>query len=1110
MRTLCRLRNAFLLAAVLASVANAQLTFTKVFTPDTIGPGAVSMLTFTITNESGMPVTDLAFSDTLPAGVTLADPAIASTDCTNPILSAPAGGGTVTLSDGEVGGASSCTVTVQVTSSTAGTHMNVPGDLTSSVGNSGTAADDLTVATTRPGFSKSFAPSSVSLGGRSTLTFTIDNSANPDLVVSLSFTDILPTGMEIASPANASSTCTFLGAPLLTAVPETSVVSHSGGGVAALSTCTVSVDVVATGRGMLDNVTGELMATINLDVFFSSGKATATLEVTAGTINLIKPFTDDPVPPGGTVELEFTIDNFDRSDSATDIAFTDDLGAALTGLTFSSLLSNDCGGSVSGVGGTTIALTGGTVAAEGSCTISASLSVPPGAVPGSYTNTTDAITAMVGASPVTGNIASDELFVSPTPILTKEFTDDPVIPGADVTLRFTITNTSTTSGATDIAFIDELTTFLPFPISLTLPPMPDPPCGAGSSLALIFIDTDREGLSLTSGSLAAAPEAGSTCTFDVTVTVPGGQPTGDYVNTTEEITATVDAATRTGDPATDTLRVIAAPSLSKAFTDDPVAPGGTVTLEFTLTHSPNATTDATAITFTDDLVPVLAGLTANLPPTPDPPCGVGSTLTGSAGDTLLTLMGGTLSPGDSCTFSVALDVPAGAAAGNHSNTTSVVMATVEGLMVTSAPGSDDLTVNGLMFSKEFLDDPAIPGETVTLRFTIENNDPADDATITFFTDSLTAVLAGLAATGGPTMDDCGGALSGTTFLIYTGGSVMSGNSCTIEVPVLVPLAAADGAFGNTTSSLSATLGGNSVIVDPATDNLIVNSNLLFLTKEFTDDPILPGGTGTLEFTLTNLDPSEPASDIEFSDNLDDALMGLVWSSVLGNDCAGSMVMGIGTGLLTFSDGSLSAGDSCTISVMISVPMVAPGSFPNTNSDVTGTIGGLEVVGDPATDDLAVGSLALTKSFDVMPPPEPGDTVTLTFTIENLSTTDIQSDLGFTDDLDAVISGLQATGLPMPNACGAGSMLSGPSNLVLTGGTVMPMGSCSIPVTLQVPAGASLGSFLNTTSDLLQVGLPVAPAATATLVVTAEITNTVTVTADQATPVMGQTTDTVQP
>lgn len=1103
-RTFRGLRNAFLLATVLASVANAQPTFTKVFTPDTIGPGAVSMLTFTITNGSATPVTDLDFTDILPAGITIADPAIASTDCVDPVLSAPAGGGTIVLSDGDVPGSSACTVMLQVTSSTPGTHMNTSGALTSSAGNSGTATDDLTVATDRPGFSKSFAPSSVSLGGRSTLTFTIDNSANASFALSLSFTDNLPVGMEIASPANASSTCTFLGTPVLTAVPGSSVVSHSAGGVATEGTCMVSVDVVATGDGLLDNVSGELTSIDGSLTLFSSGKAAATLDVTATTINLTKSFTDDPVPPGGTVTLEFTIENFDRNFSATGIAFTDDLGAALSGLTFDSLLASDCGGSVSGAGGTTIALTGGTVAPEGSCTISASLSVPAAAVPDSYTNTTGAITADVDGSLVTGNIASDDLFVSPIPILTKEFTDDPVVPGGDVTLRFTITNTSTTSAATDIAFLDELTTFLPFPVSVMLPGT-----ACGGSISLILIDTDREGLSLTGGSLAAAPGAGSTCTFDVTVTVPGGQATGDYVNTSEEITATVDGATRTGDPATDTLRVIAAPSLSKAFTDDPVAPGGTVTLEFTLTHSSNATTDATGITFTDDLVPVLAGLTANLPPTPDPPCGAGSSLTSSAGDTLLTLMGGTLSPGDFCTFSVTLNVPVGATAGSHSNTTSMVMATVESLMVTSAPATDDLTVSGLMFSKEFIDDPVIPGDTVTLRFTIDNNHPTDDATITSFTDSLSAVLTGLAATGGPTMDDCGGTLSGTTFLIYTGGSVMSGTSCTIEVPVLVPGGASDGTFGNVTSSLSATLGGTPVTVDPATDDLIVNSNLLFLTKEFTDDPILPGGTGTLEFTLTNLDPSEAASSIDFTDNLDDALTGLVWSAVLGNDCTGSTVMGIGTGLLTFSGGSLAAGGTCTISVMISVPVGAPlGSFPNTTSDVTGTIGGLAVTGFPKTDNLDVGSLVLTKSFGSMP--EPGDTVTLTFTIENLSTTDIQSDLGFTDDLDAVISGLQAIGLPMPNACGAGSVFSGTSDLVLTGGALLPLGSCSIPVTVQVPAGASLGSFLNTSSDLFQTGLPVAPPAAATLVVTGQITNVVTVTADGATPAVGQTTDTILP
>ena len=208
-----------------------------------------------------------------------------------------------------------------------------------------------------------------------------------------------------------------------------------------------------------------------------------------------------------------------------------------------------------GFGGTTLSFTGGTVAAEGSCTISVSLSVPAGATPGVYTNTTGTITATIDGSPVVGNMVSDDLFVEPVPVLTKEFLEvgtlapNPVVnPGDDVVIRFTIINTSTTSMATDIAFIDELTDggpgtgFLPFPVSVVLPPVPDPPCGAGSSLALVSVDTGRQGLSLTGGSLAAAPGAGSTCSFDVTVTVPADVAAGVYTNTTGEPTATVDGA----------------------------------------------------------------------------------------------------------------------------------------------------------------------------------------------------------------------------------------------------------------------------------------------------------------------------------------------------------------------------------------------------------------------------------------------------------------------------------------------------------------------------------------------------------------------------------------
>ena len=66
--------------------------------------------------------------------------------------------------------------------------------------------------------------------------------------------------------------------------------------------------------------------------------------------------------------------------------------------------------------------------------------------------------------------------------LTKEFTDDPVGSGDQVTLEFTIANPSPTSGMSDLTFTDELTTFLGFPISATLPPGGF--CGPGSSIVI--------------------------------------------------------------------------------------------------------------------------------------------------------------------------------------------------------------------------------------------------------------------------------------------------------------------------------------------------------------------------------------------------------------------------------------------------------------------------------------------------------------------------------------------------------------------------------------------------------------------------------------------------
>jgi hypothetical protein len=113
----------------------------------------------------------------------------------------------------------------------------------------------------------------------------------------------------------------------------------------------------------------------------------------------------------------------------------------------------------------------------------------------------------------------------------------------------------------------------------------------------------------------------------------------------------------------------------------------------------------------------------------------------------------------------------------------------------------------------------------------------------------------------------------------------------------------------------------------------------------------------------------------------------------------------------------------------------------------------------------IGPVVLTKTF-TGGPVRPGDSVTLEFTIENFDpNSSVAADIAFTDNLDAVVSGLVATGLPATTVCGPASQISGTSSLTLSGGSLAAGASCTFSVTLQVPAGAAAGSHLNTTSSL---------------------------------------------
>lgn len=130
-------------------------TVSKSFSPSTInaGVGNVSTLTIVLSNSStDNPDTITTLTDNLPAGLVIATPNGATSNCAGGTLTAVAGTRTIVLSGGTIPAAGStvgtCTVTVNVTAAAGGSYLNtlVPGALVTNNGsNTAPAIVTLTV-----------------------------------------------------------------------------------------------------------------------------------------------------------------------------------------------------------------------------------------------------------------------------------------------------------------------------------------------------------------------------------------------------------------------------------------------------------------------------------------------------------------------------------------------------------------------------------------------------------------------------------------------------------------------------------------------------------------------------------------------------------------------------------------------------------------------------------------------------------------------------------------------------------------------------------------------------------------------------------------------------
>jgi len=303
--------------------AGTKPTLTKSFSPDPIAVNGVSTLTFTLANTNTTALTNAAFSDVLPAGLEVAaTPNASTTGCGAPTWAPIAGSTTLAFSNGTIPASGSCTVSVDITATTAGGHPNVAGFLsTTETGQStDSVATDTLTAVLPPVIDKNFSPDPIIPNGISTLTFIITNPNVDQALSGVAFGDtfpIIPAAMVVATTPNASTS--GCGAPTFSPSAGAGSVSFSGGTIAGGGTCIVQVDVTAPAAGAYENLTDPVSHIINAETI-DGNAASDTLDVNAPnpSIHMLKqagPTANGPwtsylaVATGADVFYRFTIEN---------------------------------------------------------------------------------------------------------------------------------------------------------------------------------------------------------------------------------------------------------------------------------------------------------------------------------------------------------------------------------------------------------------------------------------------------------------------------------------------------------------------------------------------------------------------------------------------------------------------------------------------------------------------------------------------------------------------------------------------------------------------------------------------------------------------------------
>ena len=957
-------------------------TVDKVFVTDPIAVGGTSTLTLTLTNPNTgtIDLTNVAISDNLPTGMTVANPSNAASTCGG-TFTANVGATSISLTGGTIAAASDCTLSVDVTTSVAGPSTNVTDFISSDqtlTNSTSTGSDSATLtALSPPEIDKNFSPNPIIVGDISTLTFTITNPNLNDAITAVAFTDNLPAGVQVAGTPNPStSNC---GTPTFSPTGGSTAINFSNGDIAAAGTCTVTVDVTATANGSHVNITGNVSHDVSGSTEFGN-TATDTLVV-------------DPPSPGIAVLKQISTSSTGPWSSYLAVAAGTDVYYQIT-------IEN-----AGDVELTPITVTDSNISTA-SCTWTDPLPVASAA------NDDHISTCIIG----------------------------PVTTTASETI-----NTATANGDYGGATYSDTSsaTYATTSLAIVKTATPSTYSTAGDVIAYSF-DVTNDGFATIGGPVTidddkatdeACPDLNTigdgddyfdpgeviTCTASYTITATDVT-NGSVTNTAS---ATADSVTSPTDSETVTTSLVA-PTITKVFGATSITAGGNTSLTVTIGN-----TNASAITLTADLTDNLpTGMTLNT-------AGNSGTCTGvtaTAGATSFTMANGSSIPAGGCTIIV--DVTS-STVGTHTNTIAAGdLQTTAGN--NASPTSDDLTITSssadLSITKSDDIDPANVGDTVTYTVTVTNNGP-DSANNVTVTDTLPTGLTFVSTTG--CNEDPNGVATCTL------GTIASGASAAYTVEVTVDA----GTGGSTlTNNVSVTADES----DPDTTNNTVDETTtisslsadLSITKSDDIDPASEGDTVTYTITVSNAGPDD-ANNVFVTDTVPTGL-----TFVSTNGCTEDT-----TGVPTCTLGTITAGSSASYTVTVTVDAGTSGSTLTNNVSVTADEEDPDTGNNTVDETTTITSadLSITKSDNIDPVNE-GVTVTYTITVTNN---------GPDDANNVVVTDTLPTGLTFVSTNGCTEDTTGVPTCTL--GTITAGNSASYTVEVTVDAGTAGTTLTNNVS-----------------------------------------------